>query len=456
LQVADDPLQRLRYGFVADYRPGRDVEALRDTVRRLHLTGVQFYDWAYRHADLVGGGEEYEDPLGQAISLTTVRRMVGALHEVGALALGYAAVYGVGNAQWARWQDLALLDPGGAPYALGDFLRLVDPAAPRWLDHFTADLRAAVERLGLDGFHLDQYGYPKLAVRPDGAVVDLAASLDVVIRAVRDSLPDARVVFNNVNDFPTATTARAPQDATYVEVWPPQVTLGSLAAIVLRARAVAPSRPVVVAAYQQVYTTAPADVADRAAGLTLATLASHGATQLLVGEADRLLVDPYYVRNHVMQASTAAMLRRWFDFIVEHDELLFDPDAVDVTASWVGPYNGDLDVSYARHEVTEQPVPGAVWRRVVQVGGRLVVHLVNLAGQADQLWDAPRQPPAELGVGTLRVRRVGEGIPRIRVADPDRHPRLEDVRVAVDGSQATAGLPAPHLWQIIIVDPYAD
>ena len=44
--------------------------------------------------------------------------------------------------------------------------KLVDPAAPDWLAHFAADLAAATEQLGFDGFHLDQYGYPKWATRP--------------------------------------------------------------------------------------------------------------------------------------------------------------------------------------------------------------------------------------------------------------------------------------------------
>ena len=46
VEVAADPRQRLRYGFVASYAPGKDVEAVADTVRRLHLSGVHFYDWA--------------------------------------------------------------------------------------------------------------------------------------------------------------------------------------------------------------------------------------------------------------------------------------------------------------------------------------------------------------------------------------------------------------------------
>ena len=80
VQVADDPRAVLRYGFVVDYRPGRDLAGFTDNLRRLHLTGVQFYDWAYRHADLLGGGDEYLDALGQPVSLAEVRALIAACH----------------------------------------------------------------------------------------------------------------------------------------------------------------------------------------------------------------------------------------------------------------------------------------------------------------------------------------------------------------------------------------
>ncbi len=37
-----------------------------------------------------------------------------------------------------------------------------------------------------------------------------------------------------------------------------------------------------------------------------------------------------------------------------------------------------------------------MWRRVLGTGDRLVVHLINLAGQDDAEWDAPRKPVADL------------------------------------------------------------
>ena len=452
IEVSDDARARLRYGFVVDYSPGRDVAEVSDLVRRLHLTGVQFYDWAYRHADLVGGGEDYRDALGQPVSLDTVRRLASAVQRAGSRALGYAAVYAVGPDEWPGWKQHALLTARGEPYGLGDFLFLLDPAAEEWLGSFTGQLRKAMTAIGFDGFHLDQYGYPKQALRADGTAVDVAESFETMIGSVRAASPDAHLVFNNVNDFPTWVTARSPQDAVYIEVWPPQVTLASLAAVVTRARSISAGKPVVVAAYQHVYDSAPAATADLATSFTMATLFSHGATQLLAGEADRVLVDPYYVRNHVVEPSTAAMLTRWYDFVVEHDALLLAPNVIDVTGAYAGSYNDDCDVSFVAAPVAETADAGSVWRRVTQFGDRLVVHLINLVGQTDALWDSARNTPVSPGPGTLRIRLPGPDLPRVRVADPDTSPRLIDVTVRREGDYAIAELPAPTIWQLILID----
>ena len=452
IDVTDHPRSRVRYGFTVDYRPDRDPSGLADTVRRLHLTDVQFYDWAYRHADLLGGGDEYDDALGQTVSLDTVRELASAVQDAGARALGYAAVYGVGPAEWSRWKGHALVDGVGDAYALGDFLFIVDPAAPAWLAHFTQELAASIQAVGFDGFHLDQYGYPKHARRADGTIVDVAASFDALIHEVRGAIPDAQLMFNNVNDFPTWATGSSPQDAVYIEVWDPHNTLGSLARVVTRARSVGDGKPVVIAAYQHVYDSADAASADRATAFTMATFFSHGATQLLAGEADRILVDPYYVRNHVVEASTASLLRRWYDFVVEHDELLLDPEIVDVTGSYAGAYNADIDVSYAAVGVTEDAVAGSVWRRITRTRYGLVMHLINLTGQTDVLWDGEKKPVGETGEATLRLRIVAGVIPRVRVADPDGTPRLVEVPVTVDGTHATAQLPALETWQLVLID----
>ncbi len=452
VDVRANQRERLRYGFVANFSPDKDVAGLSDTVRRLHLDGVMFYDWAYRHADLMGGGETYLDPLQQPISLATVRALVQAVQAAGSRALGYAAVYGIGVGEWDRWKHQALLRSDGTPWSLGEFLFIVDPAAPDWLAHFTADLRKSTAALAFDGYHLDQYGYPKRAIRADGTDVDVAASIVTMIEGVRAALPEAHLVFNNVNDFPTGLTARAPQDALYVEPWAPQLTLQSLADTVTRARAAGSGKPFVMAAYQHVYDTASTAQSDRATALTMATLFSHGATPILAGETDRLLVDPYYVRNHVMEESTKALLKRWYDFLVAHDELLMPAHLHEVTHSYAGDYNGDLDVTFANAEVTVTAEAGKVWRRIVRDGDRLIVHLINLCGQTDTLWDAPRQPTVSPGEATLHVRTLYGRPSRIYAADPDTSGRLEPISAHADGDGVTAILPGMNTWLIVVIE----
>ncbi|MFL6161352.1 MAG: glycoside hydrolase family 66 protein [Jatrophihabitantaceae bacterium] len=459
VEVVADARSVLRYGFVVDYRPGRELAAVRDNLRRLHLTGVQFYDWAYRHADLLGGGEQYADALGQPVSLATVRALVETCHQVGSDALGYAAVYAVGPAEWPKWEHDALLTATGVPYALGDFLFILDPAATDWLDHFTAELIAATERVGFDGYHLDQYGYPKQAHRPDGQRVDVAESFGTLIAGVRQALPDDRLVFNNVNDFPTWRTGPAAQDAVYIEVWKPQLGLGHLAQTVTRARAVAAGKPVVIAAYQHVYDSASVAQSDLATAFTMAALFSHGASHLLCGEADRILVDPYYVRNHQAEPSTADLLHRYYDFSVAHAELLFDPGIVEVTSSFAADYNDDVDVSYAGVAVEQLATAGTVWRRISQLpDGRYVVHLINLTGQDDIHWDAPRNQPAATGPGALRIRRMGSTLPRLRYASPDSAGRptgrLVELELTADGDYAVGTLPEVHIWQLLLIEPF--
>lgn len=451
VQVATDPRARLRYGFVSDFRPGKDVGGVLRFARRLHLTGIQFYDWAYRHADLMGGGAEYEDALSQTISLETVRALTSALAASGIASMGYAAVYAVGKEEWEDWQNIALLQADGAPHSLADFLNIIDPADPEWLAHFTQDLRKAAESVGFVGFHLDQYGYPKTAVRADGKIVDVAESFVRMIEVVRESLPAAQLVFNNVNDFPTWSSAQAPQDAVYIEPWAPIADYGDLAGVVTRARSLARGKPVVLAAYQSVYASAPCEQADAAARLTMATLFSHGATQLLAGENGRILVDPYYVKNREAEVSTLDMLVRWYDFLVENDELLMPPEIVDVTSSYVGEYNGDIDVSYTDVPVSGTSRPGTVWRRLVKTPSGLVLHLINLVDQKTTEWDQPHIPPTPLAGGVLRMKPLLGRTPAVSVADPDDSSTLVPLHVTFDGHAASVKLPPLHTWQVLHV-----
>jgi dextranase len=448
VDVRADPLSRPRYGFVADFAAGRDVEPVVENARRLHLNAIQFYDWMYRHAALVPPQEEFDDPLGRRLSLATVRRLANELAGAGALPLGYAAAYAVGRDEWPQWREAGLYRPDGTPWTLGeDFLWIVDPSDPRWLEHFARELRQATHAVGFAGFHLDQYGAPKRALRSDGGGVDLAVAFPRLIESVHAALPESRLIFNNVNNFPTWSTAAAPQDATYIEVWPPHTRLDHLAGLVHDARALA-RKPVILAAYLSVFAEAPENMALDAARLVMATVFSHGGSHLLAGEDGALLTDPYYPRNHRASAEALDVLRRWYDFAVAYGDLLFD-DVQDVTRSLVGGVNEDLYV-HGDVPVSVDAEPGSVWVRAVETPDGLAVHLIDLTQATELAWDAPKHAAVTRADTRLEL-LARAGAVRVSVASPETLPRLTPVDVRAEGLYATAVLPPWQTWALVLV-----
>ncbi|PZS00596.1 MAG: hypothetical protein DLM69_06250, partial [Candidatus Chloroheliales bacterium] len=66
-----------RYGFLADFAPGQsDVAARCDRLARYHLNVVQFYDWMWRHYQLLPPQDDFSDALGRQLSLGVVREAI--------------------------------------------------------------------------------------------------------------------------------------------------------------------------------------------------------------------------------------------------------------------------------------------------------------------------------------------------------------------------------------------
>lgn len=450
LDVLDDVFERPRYGFLSDFPPGRsDVTETIDDLRRLHLNVIQFYDWMFRHEDLLGEEDDFTDALGRSTSHATTRAFVAGLREVGAVPMGYAAVYGVSNDYAAAHPEELLYRHDATPWSLGDFLQIVDPSPGRsWLQRFCTDLRTALEQVGFVGFHLDQYGWPKLALRHDGTSVDLSATFPAMLTAIRDELPDTKLIFNNVNDFPTSATAGGPQDAVYIEVWSPHDTYGDLASLIERARRDGRGKPVILAAYMEPYRDDPAPRADAAAQLAFATIAAHGAHHLLCGERGGVLVDPYYPAYHRTSEESAAVLRRLFDGAVALGDLLHDDGPV-VTDSWFGGINEELRVD-AAGPVSGRATPGSLWTIVRQGPDRVTVHLIDLAGQQDIAWNLGKEPLEERR--NVRVAASVPGEPNVVVATPLDDGRAQRVDAVRDGQHVEVTLPPFTGWAVVSFD----
>jgi len=453
IDVLNTPFERPRYGFVAEFSEGRSPELLARTARKLHLNMIQFYDWAFKYAQLVPDTDKYLDPLNRELSLATVRGMTSALANVGSKSMGYAAVYAVGGTEWDQWKDAGLFKTDGQPHRFtDDLLLVVDPSNEKWMEHFTSDLSHSMQEVGFDGFHLDSYGWPKKAFRSDGTICDLNHAFSNLLARIRRNVPDSSFMFNNVNDFPTWSTTQTDQDATYIEVWAPHTALRHLGLLIDRARACRPGFPPILAAYLSVYSKAPVSEADDAARLVMATIFSHGGTHLLNGEDDVVLVDPYYPKNHKADESTIEMMRNWYDFHVRYGDLLLAPEAIDVTRSYTGGINEDLIfATQGGQALVTDPEPDAVWVRVVSTDLGLVVHLINLIGQEETDWDRRKNPiPDVKGLRLRMLKTLGVDSPYL--VDPEQSPWPQHLDIRDDGSDyLEIDIPDIGAWAMVVL-----
>jgi dextranase len=331
--VLDNWTQAPRYGFLSQFEPGRDdMEATVDWVARYHVNGLQFYDWQYRHENLLPPAATYTDLLGRRMSLETVVRLIEAAHSRNIAAMPYTAIYGASVAFYREHPTWALFQRPDHPYEFGDnFLVIMDPSpGSPWADHLLGQFARVLDELDFDGIHLDQYGAPKIGYNAAGERVDLAQAIPAFIDQTAQVVHERRgnrgaVIFNAVGNWPVQTVAPADQDAVYIEVWEPYRDFMDLHRLIAGAENLGGGKPVIIAAYIH---------PDRIHNVRLADaiIFASGGYHLELGEPGAMLADPYFPRFGRMDEATQAIMQRYYDFLVRYEEVL-SLDTIDATGS---------------------------------------------------------------------------------------------------------------------------
>ncbi|MEO7913652.1 MAG: glycoside hydrolase family 66 protein [Roseiflexaceae bacterium] len=404
LDVLEHWSQAPRYGFLSDFAPGQsDVMARCDSLCRSHLNVVQFYDWMWRHyallppADAIEPGtqQSYTDALGRRLALATVRETIAAVQARGAAALAYGAVYGAEPEYADAHPELALFDDAGRRVSLAELFYIMNiaPGSP-WVPLIVAEFAQAIRALDFDGIHLDQYGFPKLAHTAAGDLVDLSTHFPPLIDAARAAVvaakPSAGVIFNAVGNWPIETVAPTTQDVVYIEVWPPDESYNDLRRLIADARRLSANKPVILAAYLSPFLDcAPEQLAqaEAAAFLSTAVIAASGGSQLLLGERDGMLCDPYYPKYATLRPAFVPQLHAYYDLLVRYEEWLVAPELSDWSAA---------SIQLSGPAGSTQAEAGRVWVIARQKPGYRIIHLINLIDQDTTDWNALRTPPTLL------------------------------------------------------------
>ena len=373
-----------RYGFLTDFSASRaNPEDVLGQLTRFHMNGLQFYDWQYRHDQLLAPFDEYVDPLGREMSLLSVRTLVDTAHRHGMAAMPYLAIYAASADFWHAHPDWALYDDAGQPIAFGEnFLGLMDPSAgSAWSKHLLSEVARALEGIPFDGLHIDQYGDPKLAWDSHHQPVDLPNAFVDFIQSASDGHPDKTVLFNAVGNWPIAALADSAVDFLYIEVWPPHVAYRDLVEIVLNGVKLSHGKAVVIALYLPANQPANNLLVD-------SVIWACGGTRIELGEDVRLLSDPYFPKYEEISEALRTSLRQFYDFTVRNGE-------------WWRPYTltSKRKQIWALGDVNHPLIssPDSIMAVMRRHGNLLVLQLVNFHGiDSHQRWDQPHAAPISI------------------------------------------------------------
>lgn len=464
-----------RYGFLSDFHAEeqgklQDVQSL----LKYHLNVVQFYDWMYRHDELIPREDTFVDPMGRTLSYRVVQEKLAALHEKGMAAIAYGAVYAALADFHEAHPDWGLYKANGDPYELIKIFYLMDitPDSP-WTDKIVSEFRRVIAEGGFDGIHMDQYGFPKHAFTRDAdgtlsqTTVDLAtcypALIDRVKRELQQINPDVGLIFNNVSNYPVHTTATADQEAIYIEVWAPYDRYGDLKALIDRARELSGGKPVILAAYLHAFKEKETQTgetergnaqtedaeqgntqtegaengvalrmkgledsealhveeAENGALLTMATIFASGGYHLALGEEQSVLTEAYYPDYRPLRPDFAEEVRHYYDFNVRYAELLYDKTLIDVSQVYTGGVNSELRLHHDTAVFHPSGGPGRVWTIVKRSPAGITIHLINLTGLASDNWNEGKpQRPTE--ISGIRLELVYEQqVATVHAASPD-------------------------------------
>ncbi|SDN52282.1 dextranase [Paenibacillus sp. yr247] len=456
-----------RYGFLSDFAPAElgttdDVNYL----NKLHINLVQFYDWMYRHDELVPPRSEFTDLMGRELSLSVVKEKVALCHALGMKAIAYGAVYAASQPFFEQHPDWALYDSNGKVLDLIGlfFIMNISDESP-WPKHIISQYKKALEEVGFDGIHMDTYGAPKTAFsRLHGVsrIEKLKDQFPFLINSTRSELEkdkeDVCLIFNNVGNWPVDTVALAAQDAMYIEVWHPYERYHHIQQIIRMAKFHSEGKPVILAAYLKPFREQPSaiDRANFSALLLTAVISANGGYHLLHGENQAVLTQGYYVDYTTLEdANFVREIRNYYDFIVRYANLLFDDSLEDVSMTHTGWDN--IEYVFGNFSWSAYGEASKVWTLIRENAQYKTISFINLTNNEDDLWNEGKNRPSEqhdLQVNILLDRKVKS----VFMASPDidmgRHRNL-NFTVTTEGSKGQilkVVIPDLYFWDLLVVE----
>ncbi|MEO7913214.1 MAG: glycoside hydrolase family 66 protein [Roseiflexaceae bacterium] len=268
-----------RYGYMTEYPTGESnatsIANMQELERNYHINAIQFYDWMYRHEQLIkrtGGtiDSSWTDWSGKTINWTTLQNQINAAHSLNMSAMAYDIIYGGldnyqatsgVNPQWGLYNDTSHTTQWN--FDFGDafpttHMYMFNPANSSWQSYISGQYNDALNN-GFDGMHLDQLGQNDNKYDYNGQPIDLPNTFAGYVNNVKAAFPAGKKVTYNIVNGGVGTWGAynvahfANNDFDYSEQWENSTTYQNLKDEVTSFKALDGNKAVVLAAYMNYY-----------------------------------------------------------------------------------------------------------------------------------------------------------------------------------------------------------
>lgn len=482
VDVSSDWKRFPRYGFVAefdDYSKTIDkyanIEAEMKYLNRLHINGVQFQDWHWKHHRPVkfeNGKfvEWYQDVSNRWIGTEYVKRYIEVQHRYGMKSIFYNLCFGAWKdyeadhveSDWGlykkdkngnMYQDVHKL-----PSNWQSDIYLMNPGNPNW-QYYLMDRNTEVyDNYNFDGYQIDQIGGRGNVFEKNGNTIDLQYNYGLFLKAMKGHRKDKRLVMNSVESFGTHHICNAKLDGTrtvdfcYNEVWDKQPSFESLFEIIKsNDKESDHSLQTVYAAYINYDKADNGGSGDHlvntpGALLTDAVMFAIGGSHIEMG--DHMLTREYFpAKPLAMTDELKQRLIHYYDFQTAYQNIL---RGIDSKAAFTP------TISSSTHPINAWPPQGRkITAFAKKVDNMIAVHLLNFSNTEDLSWrDLEGTRPAPVTQTNVQITyTTSRHITKVWTATPDKNGGVPmELPFTQDGDNVSVTVPSLEYWTMLVFE----
>lgn len=485
VDVSSDWKRFPRYGFVAEFDnysgsidKNANIEAEMKYLNRLHINGVQFQDWHWKHHKPVRFREDgsldpwYQDVSNRWVGTEYVKKYIDVQHRYGMKSIFYNLCYGA----WKDYRDDYVSEDWGLykkdrngnlyqdyhdlPSNWQSNIYLMNPGNPNW-QYYLMDRNTEVYKYyDFDGYQIDQLGGRGDVFEKNGTKIDLEYNYGLFLKAMKGHRKDKRLVMNSVQSYGAHHICNArladgtpTVDFCYNELWESQASFSDLFQVIQdNDRESEHDLQTVFAAYinynkaDHAWDYADQNVNTPGALLTDAVMFAIGGSHIEMG--DHMLTREYFpAKPLAMTDELKQRLVHYYDFQTAYQNLL---RGIDSKAAFTP------TISSSTHAINAWPPQGRkITAFAKKVDNMIAVHLLNFLNTDDLSWrDLEGTRPAPVTQENVQITyTTSRHITKVWTATPDKNGGVPmELPFTQDGNNVSVTVPSLEYWTMLVFE----